>query len=99
MGDFSVCDPAAVNAGGIADTQSDGPLAQEIRELWLEAAYESGAPIPEPATAHAYSGKFVAPIPRSLHRALALGAEREGVSLNAYVTYLLAERHALTQNG
>lgn len=70
-----------------------GEMAEEIRTLWLETVYEQGLPIPEPATQSEYSGKFVVRLPKSLHRDLAIAAEREGVSLNAYVAYVLAERH------
>jgi predicted RNase H-like HicB family nuclease len=72
-----------------------GPMAKEIRTLWLETTYDDGMTIPEPATASDYSGKFVVRLPKSLHRNLAIAAEREGVSLNAYVNYLLAERSAV----
>jgi predicted RNase H-like HicB family nuclease len=71
--------------------------AVEIRELWLESAYESGVDIPEPALAHEFSGKFVARIPKALHRDLAESARKQGVSLNAYVAYLLAERNIVAR--
>lgn len=72
-----------------------GPAADEIRELWIETAFEQGIDIPEPSTPAGYSGKFVLRLPRSLHRTLAGSAEREGVSLNQYATSLLAGGNAL----
>ena len=72
-----------------------GAMAAEILKLWLETAYEQGLEIPEPSAPSAYSGKFVLRLPRSLHRSLAEAAEQEGVSLNHYVTTLLAAGDAL----
>jgi len=57
---------------------------------WLEISLEDGNPIPEPAPDEDYSGKFVARLPRSLHRQLVETAEREGVSLNQFVNVALA---------
>lgn len=37
-----------------------------------------------------YSGKFTVRLPRSLHQALVSRAEREGVSLNLFVTNALS---------
>lgn len=71
-----------------------GPMADEIRELWLETAYDHGAEIPLPSEPAEYSGKFVLRVPRSLHRTLAESAERDGVSLNQYLATLLARGDA-----
>jgi predicted HicB family RNase H-like nuclease len=49
-----------------------------------------GQDIPLPRDMEEHSGKFMLRIPRSLHRNLARAAKREGVSLNQYVTTLLA---------
>lgn len=73
------------------DRLADVPaLADEIRQLWLEAEYEAGRPIPMPTFPPDYSGKFNLRIPRSLHRKLAESAASDGVSLNQYATMLLA---------
>lgn len=69
-------------------------MAEEARILWIETEYEDGDPIPLPSYPPEYSGKFNLRIPRSLHQRLAESAEREGVSLNQYVTSLLAENNA-----
>lgn len=78
----------------VEDASEIGAMAEEIRTLWLETAYEQGLPLPEPATQLEYSGKFVVRMPKSLHRDLALAAGREGTSLNSYVSYVLANREA-----
>ena len=72
-------------------------MAEDARRGWITVAYEDGQDIPPPGQPAAYSGKFNLRIPRSLHRALVEGAAREGVSLNQYVTMLLARRDAQAQ--
>ena len=74
-----------------------GPMADEIRELWLEAAFDQGLNIPPPSYPAEYSGKFVLRLPRSLHRTLAESAAREGVSLNQYAVSLLARNDAVAR--
>lgn len=71
--------------------------AEEIRTLWIEGEFEDGVTIPEPTMQSEYSGKFVTRIPKSLHRNLVMAAKGEGVSLNAYVGRLLADRNASAQ--
>lgn len=51
---------------------------------------KSGEAIPEPLTAHKYSGKFQTRVPPELHRRLAIEAAEEGVSLNRLVANRLA---------
>ena len=62
----------------------------EAVEGWIETKLEAGFPIPAPVTADKYSGRFVVRLPKSLHRRLALEAEKEGVSLNQYTLYKLS---------
>lgn len=63
----------------------------EARELWIETAYESGDEIPLPSGEVTYSGKLQLQMPKSLHRRLAQQAERENVSLNQYIVFLLSK--------
>ena len=76
---------------------SDGATLKEayenIREAmmgWIETKLEAGYTIPMPNDAGKYSGRFVVRLPKSLHRRLAVEAEREGVSLNQYSLYKLS---------
>jgi antitoxin HicB len=62
----------------------------DARRLWIQTAYQDGHDIPLPRDLEEYGGKFLIRIPKSLHRTLARGAKREGVSLNQYVTSLLS---------
>lgn len=68
---------------------------QEAKELWMESQLDGGGEIPEPTNEDDFSGKFVLRIPRTLHRSMAYQAQKQGVSLNHYASYLLAERHPL----
>ena len=65
-------------------------VASAIAE-WIETAQEMGRPVPEPDSLSKYSGRWVQRVPKSLHQRLADAAKREGVSLNALATALLAE--------
>ena len=63
---------------------------EDARQLWIKTAYDEGQDIPLPRDMEQYTGKFLVRIPRSLHRDLVRAAKREGVSLNHYVSSLLA---------
>lgn len=69
-------------------------MANEIREVWLETAYDLGLEIPEPSYPETHSGKFNVRLPKTLHRQLARQAAEEGVSLNQHVVALLAAGNA-----
>jgi antitoxin HicB len=63
---------------------------REVRHLWIEGQLASGNAIPEPSAPERFSGKFVLRIPKTLHRMADYQARREGVSLNTYITSILA---------
>ena len=56
----------------------------------LEDMLEDGETPPEPIADRSYSGNFMVRVPPELHRALALRAAEEGVSLNRLVSARLA---------
>ena len=64
---------------------------REAMEGWLEAKLEGGYDIPIPKVENDFSGKFVVRIPKTLHYKLTIEAEKEGVSLNQYALYKLAQ--------
>lgn len=70
-------------------------MIEDARQGWLTVAFQRGMDIPLPETEQDYSGKFVLRVPRSLHRQLSEGAQRESSSLNSYVTALLSQQVAL----
>jgi antitoxin HicB len=72
-------------------------MAEDARRLWIQVEYERGHEIPAPTHQAEYSGRFNVRLPRSLHRSLADGARREGVSLNQYVVALLSRSDVLAQ--
>ena len=69
-------------------------MVDDVRRLWIETAYDHEFDIPLPSYPEEYSGKFNVRLPRSLHRQLVESAERDGVSLNQYVTMLLSRGDA-----
>jgi predicted RNase H-like HicB family nuclease len=76
----------------VEDLSDLGNIADEIRTLWIEAAFDLGQEIPPPSYPEEFSGKFNVRIPKSLHRDLVLRAAEEGVSLNQLVVSLLSDR-------
>lgn len=65
--------------------------AVDAKREWLATALEDGITIPEPDSLDNYSGQFKLRIPKSLHRQLAEQSKREGISMNQYCLYLLAQ--------
>lgn len=65
-------------------------MIQDALAAWIEVALDTGRYIPEPKTTGEYSGKFVVRIPKSLHRAVVEAADRDGVSLNQWVSVVLS---------
>lgn len=62
----------------------------EAMEGYLEVKLENNLPIPIPEDTDGYSGKFVVRIPKTLHKRLAVEADKEGVSLNQLALYKLS---------
>lgn len=69
--------------------------AVDAKKEWFIAALEEGIEIQEPDTLEHYSGQFKLRIPKSLHRSLALHAQKEGISMNQYCVYLLSKNDVL----
>lgn len=69
--------------------------AKDAKKAWLEAAMEEGITIPQPAKDDEYSGQFKLRLPKSLHRSLAEQSKQEGISMNQYCVYLLAQNNVL----
>lgn len=65
---------------------------EDARKTWIKAAYEKAIVVPEPNTAiDKFSGRITLRTPKSLHKELVEQAEKEGISLNQYIVYLLSE--------
>jgi predicted RNase H-like HicB family nuclease len=71
---------------------SDEALAgiQSAMAKWIEVALAEGRDIPEPKSATSHSGRLLLRMPRTLHADLTRASEREGVSLNQFITDVLA---------
>jgi antitoxin HicB len=68
---------------------------EDARILWIQTAYEYGDNIPLPATEIKYSGKTLLRMPSSLPQKLAERAQKEGISLNQYIVFLLSEANGI----
>jgi antitoxin HicB len=64
--------------------------AAEAMTAWLASARREGKDVPEPKTAQSHSGRLLLRMPQTLHAELARIAERESVSLNQFITDVLA---------
>lgn len=63
---------------------------EEAKALWIRTVLESGGSVPPPRGEDDYSGRFVVRVGASVHRDLVRLAALDGVSLNAFVTSVLA---------
>ena len=71
-----------------------GEALSGIRRLVGECVDDMRAhdePIPEPMADRSYSGKFMVRVPPETHRALAIRAAEQGVSMNRLVSARLAK--------
>jgi antitoxin HicB len=78
--------------GCMSDGDSQEEAARNVKGAiisWIEAAEDLGRPVPAPGSAR---GEWRQRVPKTLHEKLKRLAEAEGVSLNALVTSVLAER-------
>jgi antitoxin HicB len=62
----------------------------EAMTVWLEAAAREGREVPEPKSVQSHSGRLLLRMPQTLHAELSRLAERENVSLNQFITDVLA---------
>jgi antitoxin HicB len=81
----------------LAGCTSRGKTAEEAltsveaaKASWIATALAEGRDIPEPKSATSHSGRLLLRMPRTLHADLTRASEREGVSLNQFITDALA---------
>lgn len=70
-----------------------GEALSGIQRLVADCADDmrtNGELVPKPMADRAYSGKFMVRVPPETHRALAIGAAEQGVSMNRLVSARLA---------
>ena len=63
---------------------------QQAMSDWITEALREGREVPEPKPVDEHSGRLLLRMPRTLHAELTRLAEREGVSLNQFITDALA---------
>jgi antitoxin HicB len=80
--------PGCTSHGKTSDEALDGIEAAMAK--WIGIALEEGREIPEPRSAATHSGRLLLRMPRTLHADLTRVSEREGVSLNQFITDVLA---------
>jgi antitoxin HicB len=79
--------------GCISQGRTPEEAVERVREAmhdWIAVALEDDVAIPEPRAIADFSGRFLVRVPASLHADLVRTADREGVSLNQFVTGALA---------
>jgi antitoxin HicB len=64
-------------------------VSQAVDE-WLRAAERDGRDVPDPKSLQSHSGRLLLRMPQTLHAELSRVAERERVSLNQFITDVLA---------
>jgi predicted HicB family RNase H-like nuclease len=64
---------------------------RRVVEKAVQDMEDNGEPPPAPISGKSFSGKFVVRIPPEVHRALAIKAAEEGISLNRLVSSKLAK--------
>ena len=66
----------------------------EAVEEWIDIYEQDRDQLPEATAGKEYSGKFVVRVGKDLHKSLAIGALRQGESLNEHCVRLLREERA-----
>jgi antitoxin HicB len=67
-------------------------MGEDAKIAWIETRYVEGYNIPEPfSNFNDFSGRITLRTPKSLHKRLVELADKEGVSLNQYLVYVLSK--------
>jgi antitoxin HicB len=80
--------PGCTSRGATSEEALAG--IEAAMETWIATALEEGRDVPEPRSAASHSGRLLLRMPRTLHADLTRASEREGVSLNQFITDALA---------
>ena len=68
---------------------------QEALNKKIEELKNENLTLPQALTISRYSGQLRLRMPKTLHQELTQEAEKEGISLNAYMVYLLSTKHII----
>jgi antitoxin HicB len=80
--------PGCTSRGRTSDEALNG--LEAAMQSWIATAIKEGRDVPEPKAATSHSGRLLLRMPRTLHAELTRVSEREGVSLNQFITDALA---------
>ena len=80
---------AGCSATGATPEEALGGVSKAVTE-WLEAAEREGRDIPDQKSLQSHSGRLLLRMPQTLHAELSRVAEKERVSLNQFITDVLA---------
>jgi len=80
--------PGCTARGGTPPEALDA--VSEAMTEWLQAAAREGRDAPDPKSLQSHSGRLLLRMPQTLHAELSRVAERESVSLNQFITDVLA---------
>ncbi len=69
------------------------PMIEDAKLAYIEDLLQDGEEVPEPREIQDYSGSLRLRIPKSVHRRLALEADKENVSLNTLMVSKLSGKH------
>ena len=89
--------PGCTSRGKTADEALSG--VEAAKASWIATALAEGNDVPEPKSATSHSGRLLLRMPRTLHADLTRASEREGVSLNQFITDVLAGALAWRSGG
>lgn len=101
-GGYRVSIPLLGDAAFVADgdtIEEALSILEEVKEGIFRHWIDIGAKIPEPRKEpdDDYSGKFIVRVPSELHRKLAEEAQKQKISLNSYINYLLTTNLSFDQ--
>lgn len=100
-GGYSACIPLLGRSAFISDGETIEEALKNldiIKEENFLRMLEKGIPIPEPQEQkeEEYSGKFMVRVPKELHRELVRNSNKNGISLNQYVQYVITKGMSLS---
>ena len=76
-----------------ADTVEDAySQLENVAYCWIDSALSLGQTIPPPFSVNEYGGKIALRLPKSLHKAVSIAAERDGTSLNQFIVMAVSEK-------
>jgi antitoxin HicB len=90
-GDWVATIDALAGCTGRGDTPQEAlDAVSAAAKVWRESAEREGREVPEPKSVQSHSGRLLLRMPQTLHAELSRVAERESVSLNQFITDVLA---------